>query len=164
MTAQMQRVLASADPNLPFSGFYSMSDLLVKIVATQRVEVALLSAMAALALLLSVVGIFALVANIVAQKTREIGIRIALGSSIRQAMVHIGAPGVRASALGIILGLILCAGALRAMHSVLYGVGVYDVPTILTVELTLASVTLIATIVPTGRIAGIDPAKTLRDE
>jgi len=50
------------------------------------------------------------------------------------------------------------------MHSVLYGVGVYDVPTILTVVLTLASVTLIATTVPTLRIAGIDPAKTLRDE
>ena len=164
LTAQMQRALASADPNLPFSGFSNMRDLLAKALATQRVEVALLSAMAALALLLSAVGIFALVANIVAQKTREIGIRIALGSSIRQAMVHIGAPGVRASVLGLILGLILCAGALRAMHSVLYGVGVYDVPTILTVVLVLAAVTLIATTVPTLRIARIDPAKTLRDE
>ncbi len=164
LTAQMQRALASADPNLPFSGFYSMRDLLVKTLTTQRLEVALLSAMAALALLLSAVGIFALVANIVAQKTREIGIRIALGSTIRQAMLHIGAPGARAAALGLILGLILCTGALRAMHSVLYGVGVYDAPTILTVVLVLASVTLIATTVPTLRIAGIDPAKTLRDE
>ncbi len=164
LTAQMQRALASADPNLPFSGFYSMRDLLATTLATQRVEVALLSTMAALALLLSAVGIFALVANIVAQKTREIGIRIALGSTTRQAMIHIGAPGVRASVLGLILGLILCAGALRAMHSVLYGIGVYDAPTLLTVVLTLASVTLIAITVPTLRIAGIDPAKTLRDE
>jgi predicted permease len=164
LTAQMQHALASADPNLPFSGFYGMRDLLAKTLATQRVEVALLSAMAGLALLLSAVGIFALVANIVAQKTREIGIRIALGSSIRQAMVHIGLPGLRASALGLILGLILCAGALRAMHSVLYGVGVYDVPTIFTVVLVLVSVTFIATAMPTLRIAGIDPAETLRDE
>ncbi|HEY6413450.1 MAG TPA: ABC transporter permease [Edaphobacter sp.] len=164
LTAQMQRALASVDPNLPFSGFYSMRDLLAKTLATQRVEVALMSAMAALALLLSAVGIFALVANLVAQKTREIGIRIALGSTIRQAMVHIGAPGVRASVLGVILGLILCAVALRAMHSVLYGIDVYDVPTILTVVLVLASVTLIASTVPTLRIAGIDPAKTLREE
>jgi predicted permease len=164
LTAQMQRALASADPNLPFSGFYSMRDLLAKTLATQRVEVALLSAMAVLALLLSAVGIFALVANIVAQKTREIGIRIALGSTIRQAMVHIGAPGIRASALGLALGLILCAGALRAMHSVLYGIGVYDVRTILTVVLMLAAVILAAAIVPTLRIAGIDPATTLRDE
>jgi hypothetical protein len=164
LTAQMQHALASADPNLPFSGFYSMRDLQAKTLATQRVEVALLSAMAGLALLLSAVGIFALVANIVAQKTREIGIRIALGSGIRQAMVHIGEPGVRASALGLIVGLILCAGALRAMHSVLYGIAVYDVPTMLTVVLMLASVALMAAIVPTLRIAGIDPAKTLRDE
>ena len=164
LTAQMQRALTSADPNLPFSGFYGMRDLLAKTLATQRVEVALLSAMAGLALLLSSVGIFALVANIVAHKTREIGIRIALGSSVRQAMVRVGAPGVRASLLGLFLGLILCAGALRAMHSVLYGVGVYDAPTILTVVLVLASVTLIATTVPALRIAGIDPAKTLREE
>jgi macrolide transport system ATP-binding/permease protein len=164
LTGQMQRALASSDPNLPFSGFYRMRDLLAKTLATQRIEVALLSAMAGLALLLSAVGIFALVANMVAQKTREIGIRIALGSTVEQAMIHIGAPGVRASALGLILGLILCAGALRAMHSVLYGIGVYDVPTIAAVVLTLACVTLVATAVPTSRIAGIDPAKTLREE
>jgi predicted permease len=164
LTAHMQRALASTDPILPFSGFYSMRDLQAKTLATQRVEVALLSAMAALALLLSAIGVFALVANIVAQKTREIGIRIALGSTIRHAMVDIGAPGVRASALGLILGLVLCAGALRVMHSVLYGVGVYDVPTILTAVLILAAITLIATAVPTLRIAGIDPATTLRDE
>jgi ABC-type antimicrobial peptide transport system permease subunit len=164
LTAQMQRALASADPNLPFSGFYSMRDLLAKTLATQRVEVALLSAMTALALLLSAVGIFALIANIVTQKTREIGIRLALGSTIRQAMIHIGAPGVRASALGLILGLILCVEALRAMHSVLYGIGVYDAPTLASVILILGLVTLLATILPTLRIARIDPAKTLREE
>jgi predicted permease len=164
LTGQMQRALASVDPNLPFAGFYSMRDLLAKTLATQRVEVALLSVMAVLALLLSAVGIFALVANLVAQKTREIGIRIALGSTVRQAMVHIGVPGVRAALLGLILGLIVCAGALRPMQSVIYGVGVYDVPTMLTIILTLASVILIAAIVPTVRIAAIDPATTLREE
>jgi putative ABC transport system permease protein len=164
LTAQMQRALATVDPNLPFSGFYLMNDLLAKTLATQRVEVALLSTMAVLALLLSAVGIFALVANIVAQKTKEIGIRMALGSTVQQAMVNIGGPGVRASGLGLILGLVLCAGALRAMRSVLYGVGIYDIPTILCVIMILASVTVIAGTVPTLRIARIDPAQTLRDE
>jgi len=164
LTAQMQRALASVDPSLPFSGFYKMQDLLAKTLATQRVEVALLSAMAALALLLSAVGIFALVANIVAQKTREIGIRMALGSTELQAMVNMGSPGLRASGLGLILGLMLCAGVLRAMRSVLYGVGIYDARTILCVTLILASVALIAATVPTLRIARIDPAQTLRDE
>src|SRR6185436_17895338 len=156
LTAQMQRALASVDPNLPFSGFYRMKDLLAKTLAIQRVEVALLSTMATLALLLSTVGIFALVANIVAQRTREIGIRIALGSTIRQAMLNIGTPGVRASALGLVLGLILSAGVLRVLKSVIYGVGVYDAPTILTVVLMLACTTLVAIVVPTMRIAQID--------
>ena len=164
LTAQMQRALASADPNLPFSGFYSMRDLLAKTLATQRVEVALLGALAALALLLSAVGIFALVANMVAQRTREIGIRMALGSTVGQAMVQIGRSGAGASVLGLFLGLALCAGALRVMRSVLYGVGVYDVPTLTTVVLTLVLVTLLATTLPTLRISKIDPANTLREE
>jgi predicted permease len=164
LTAQMQRALSGIDPNIPFSGFYSMRDLQARTLATQRVEVALLGAMAALALLLSAVGIFALVANIVAQKTREIGIRIALGSTIRQAMVHIGSPGASAATLGLILGLILCAAALRTMRSVLYGIAIYDLPTIVAVIGMLVAVTLIATTVPTLRIASIDPATTLRDE
>ena len=164
LTAQMQRALASVDPNLPFSGFYRMKDLLAKTLAIQRVEVALLSTMATLALLLSTVGIFALVANIVAQRRREIGIRIALGSTIPQAMLNIGTPGVRASALGLVLGLTLSAGVLRVLKSVIYGVGVYDAPTILAVVLMLACTTLVAIVVPTMRIAQIDPAQTLRDE
>ena len=164
LTEQMQKALASADPGLPFSGFYRMSDLEAKTLSTQRIEVALLSAMAALALLLSTMGIFALVASTVAQKTREIGIRIALGSTIRQAMTRVGGAGVKASCAGLIAGLLLCIAALRVMRSVLYGVGVYDLPTIATVVRALAVVTLLAAAVPVLRIARIDPATTLRDE
>ena len=164
LTAGMQRALASANPNLPASGFYGMKDLLARTLATQRIEVALLGAMAALALLLSAVGIFALVANMVAQRTREIGIRMALGSTVGQAMVQIGRSGAGASLLGLVLGLVLCAGALRVMRNVLYGIGVYDAPTLGTVVLTLVLVTLLATTLPTLRIAKIDPANTLREE
>src|SRR5580704_2385613 len=119
---------------------------------------------ASLALLLSAVGIFALVANIVAQKTREIGIRMARGSTIQKAMIHIGRTGVAAAALGLLLGLLLSAGGLRVMRSVLYGVDVYDLPTILVVVVTLSVVTLLATTAPALRVARIDPAKTLREE
>jgi predicted permease len=164
LPAHMQRALTSADPGLPFSGFFGMSELLDKSLSDQRIEVALLGAMAGLALLLSAVGIFALVASLVAQRTREIGIRMALGSSARQAMVHIGSAGVRAAGLGLAVGLLLCAGALRAMRSVLYGVGVYDWPTMAAVVGTLAFVTLLAATAPALRIARIDPATTLREE
>jgi hypothetical protein len=164
LTQQMQRALASADPGLPFSGFYAMSDLEAQTLSTQRIEVALLSAMAGLALLLSTLGIFALVANLVAQRTREIGIRIALGSSIRQAVVQVARAGVQASSAGLVLGLIASMGALRALRSVLYGVGVYDFPTIAAVVLTLALITVLAASIPALRVARIDPATTLRDE
>jgi len=164
LTEQMQRALHDADPGLPFSGFYAMNELRAQALVMQHIEVALLGAMAGLALLLSAVGIFALVANMVAQRTREIGIRIALGSTIRQAMSHIAGPGIRAAGLGLVSGLALSAFALRAMRNVLYGVGVYDAPSLAAVILTLAAVTAIASAAPALRIARIDPAKTLREE
>jgi ABC-type antimicrobial peptide transport system permease subunit len=164
LTAEMQRALASVDPSLPISGFYGMKDLLSRTLATQRIEVALLGAMAALALLLSAVGIFALVANMVAQRTREIGIRIALGSTVGQTIVEVARSGAGASGVGLFVGLVLCAGALRVMRSVLYGVGVYDAPTLSIVILTLLLVTLLAITLPTLRISKIDVVNTLREE
>jgi len=164
LTQQMQRALSSAAPGLPFSGFYRMSDLQAQALNTQRIEVALLSTMAGLALLLSAVGIFALVASLVTQRTRDIGIRIALGSSVRQAMAQISISGLGASAAGLAIGLALCFVTLRAMRSVLYGVGVYDAPSLGAVIATLAVVSLLAATIPALRIARIDPAKTLREE
>jgi macrolide transport system ATP-binding/permease protein len=164
LSAQMQRALSGVDPNLPFSGFYSLSDLMNTTLANQRVGVALLTVMAGLALLLSAIGIFSLVANMVLQRTREIGIRLALGSSVQQAMLKIGSSGLGASALGLVLGLILCIFALRAMRSVLYGIGVYDAPTIAAVVFTLAAIAVLATTIPVLKIARVNPAQTLRED
>jgi macrolide transport system ATP-binding/permease protein len=100
----------------------------------------------------------------VAQRTREIGIRMALGSSIGQVMVQVGRSGAAPSLVGLVLGLALSAGALRVMRSVIYGVGIYDSTTMLFTVLTLAVVTLLAVALPTLRIASIDPARTLREE
>lgn len=164
LTGQMQRALASVDPSLPFSGFYSMSDLEKKTLAAERVEVALLGSIAGLALLLSTLGIFALVATSVAQRTREIGIRIALGATVGQAMRSNAGVGIRATGAGLAIGLLGCLAALRVMRSVLYGVSVYDAPSLLAVVGILAGISVLATTLPTLRIAKIDPATTLRDE
>ncbi|MBS1804365.1 MAG: ABC transporter permease [Acidobacteria bacterium] len=164
LTEQMQRALSSVAPGLPFSGFYRMNDLQAKALSMQRIEVALLATMAGLALLLSAIGIFALVASLVTQRTRDIGIRIALGSTLRQAIAQISASGIGATAAGLLIGLALCAGVLPVMRSVLYGVGVYDIPSLATVFVALTLVSLIAATVPALRIAKIDPARTLRED
>jgi predicted permease len=164
LAAKMQRALGGVDSGLTFSGFYSMADLMGETLAMQRVEVALLTVMAGLALALSAVGIFALVMNIVAQRTRELGIRLALGATTKKTLLHVAATSVRACAVGGITGLLVTTGAVRALGNVIYGVGVYDIPTLAAVVLCLAAVTLVATIVPALRIRRIDPAKALRAE
>jgi ABC-type antimicrobial peptide transport system permease subunit len=161
---QMQRAFGSVAPGLPFSGFYSMSDLQAQTLATQRIQLALLGTMAALALLLSAIGIFSLVASSVTQCTREFGIRIALGAPTGRVMAHAANVGMLPAGAGLFLGLIGCMGALRVIRTALYGVGVYDVPSFLGVVLVFALVTSFATTIPTLRIAKTDPAATLREE
>jgi macrolide transport system ATP-binding/permease protein len=119
--SEMQHTMASVDPNLPFSGVYNMNDLMAETLAIQRLEVALLVTMASLALLLNAVGIFALVANIVLQKKRGIGIRMAMDSTIGRAMYQIARYRVIASLVGVAIGLILAAVALPAVRGALFG-------------------------------------------
>jgi predicted permease len=164
LTASMEQAMSAADPNLPISGFYSMNDLMRQELQTQRVEVLLLSTLAGLALLLSAIGIYALVSNLVEQRRREIGIRMALGSSIEQAMVHIGLSGIVAASGGLALGAVLSIFALRVLKSEVYGIGVYDPVTMVAAPGLLAVIAIAASLLPSLRISRIDPAETLRSE
>jgi predicted permease len=164
LTAAMQQALAQVDPNLPFSGFYSMQDLLAQNLVYQRVEVALLAALGGLAILLSAVGIYGLVSNLIVQRTREIGIRMALGSSIQKAMLDVGSTGVVAAAFGVVAGLALSFLALRILRSEIYGVGDYDPLTLISVPIILAVIAAGASFLPALRITKIDPSQTLRME
>jgi len=164
LTQAMEKAMADADPNLPFSGFYSMEDLMRQELQMQRVEVLLLGTLAGLALLLSAIGIYALVSNLVVQRTREIGIRMALGSSVERAMVEIGSSGVTAAAAGLAVGVVLSFVALRVLRSELYGVGIYDPLTLLAAPALLAVIAMAASWLPALRISRIDPALTLRSE
>ena len=164
LTAAMQQALTQVDPHLPFSGFYSMQDLLADNLAYQRMEVALLGALGGLALLLSGVGIYGLVSSLIVQRTREIGIRMALGSSIRQAMVDVGSAGVAAAGFGVIAGLALSLLVLRVLHSEIYGVGDYDPLTLIAVPIILGVIAAGASFLPALRIIRIDPSQTLRME
>jgi ABC-type antimicrobial peptide transport system permease subunit len=160
----MQKALAGSAPSLPFSGFYRLGDLQELALSEQRVQVFLLSILAALALLLSIVGVYGLVANAVAQRRREIGIRMALGSTLPRAMRNVAGSGMTAVLLGLSTGLILAAFVLRIMKNQLYGVRSLDPATLIAVSVFLFSAALLASFAPTLRIASIDPASTLRAE
>ncbi len=164
LTASMQRALASVDPNLPFSGFYSMEALQAEALTMQRVQVSLLSALAILALLLSGVGIYGLVSHAVVERRREMGIRLALGSTRQQAISTIGRSGLLAAIAGLAAGLLLSIPALRVLRTALYGVGVYDPVALAATCGILLAVALVATAIPAFRIAKVNPAETLRVE
>jgi predicted permease len=160
----MQRALADADPSLPFAGFQSLKELQNEALQQQRFEVLLLGTLAALALLLSLIGVYGLVSNMVAQRTREIGIRMALGSTVKEAMVEIGKSGIVAVTCGLVAGLALAAVMTRLIASELYGVKSHDPVTFGAVLTLLALTALLAAFAPTMRIARISPAMTLRAE
>lgn len=164
LTEAMQHALTAVDPDLPFSGFYSMQQILDEQLQMQRMQVLLLTVLGGLALVLSAIGIYSLVSNLVVQRTREIGIRIALGSSIQEAMVHIGSSGLVAAGVGLIAGIGLSFVAMRALASQIYGVKTYDPLTFGAVLLVLALIALAASFLPTLRISRIQPADTLRVE
>ncbi len=164
LTESMQKALAEADPSLPFSGFYSMDQVLAAQLQQQRIEVLLFSTLAGLALLLSSIGIYSLVSNLVVQRTREIGIRIALGSTIGRAMVEVGQSGAAAAGVGLLAGLGLALAAVRVLSSEIYGVRIYDPVTFVAVPALLALIAGVASLLPTLRIGSIEPAETLRAE
>src|SRR3984885_3066523 len=141
--AAMQRALSSVDPNLPFASFRTMDDLLATALAQQRIEVALLSSLAVLAVLLAALGIFALVSSVITDRQREFGIRIALGSPLSDSMLVAGRSGVVPAVIGLATGLTLGLVVLRAMRSALFG---------------------LASLLPALRITRIQPVEVLRAE
>jgi hypothetical protein len=164
LTESMQKAIAEVDPQLPIASFHRLNDLQALALRQQRFEVLLLGTLAALALLLSLVGVYGLVANMVAQRTREIGIRMALGSTVQQAMVEVGTSGIVAVALGLVGGLALSTISVRLIKSELFGVKTYDPMTFSVVLALLISTAMAAAFLPTRKIARIDPALTLRAE
>lgn len=156
--------LKSASPDLPFSATFTMDDLRGSALSQQQLGVLLLSALAGLGLLLSAIGIYGLIASLVVQRRREIGIRMALGANLRDVMMEIGRSGVNATLQGLAAGLFLAFFAVRVLRSFIYGVSTHDTVTLIAVPVILTVVAFAAAFIPTLRIARIEPAETLRSE
>ena len=163
LAGEMQKAIRAIDPRLPFSTFKSMEDLQDSAVVRQRYEATLFSIFAALALLLAALGIYGLVANSVTQRTREIGIRMVLGASVREAIASIVTPGVQLAAIGTALGLVLTWFASALIRNLIWGVQPHDPLTYIVVTALMFAIAASASVLPALRLIKLDPAETLRD-
>jgi ABC-type antimicrobial peptide transport system permease subunit len=153
--------VAGINPTLPFFAVKSMDEYLDRALLPRRVPMLLASAFAAVALLLSAVGIYGVLAYGVAQRRREIGIRLALGSTGMEVFGLI----LREGALIVVVGLALGFGGLIALRSaltaVLFGVTPLDVTVLLSVTAALVVVAFLAMVIPARRASRVSPATAL---
>ena len=162
--AGMTSAVQSVDAQLPFAGFHSMEDVRSRALAGERLQAALLAALAGLALLLAAVGIYGLIANSVAERSRELVIRLALGATVPQAMRAVALPGVALAGAGIVAGSVLAGLASPLLGHLLWGVRPGDPLTFFAVALCLVAVAAAASFLPALRIARLNAAETLRQD
>ena len=145
-------------------GAQSMDSIVASSLATRRFAMILLGAFAALALGLAVVGIYGVISYLVGERTREVGIRMALGARPFDIVRQILAQGVKLALLGILLGGAAALALTRLMSRLLYGITATDPLTFVSVAVLLAAVALAACYVPARRASRVDPMVALRYE
>jgi len=162
VTSLLRARLAAIDPDLPFTDIKTLQFYVDRSVEEPRFRAMLIAAFAALALILAAVGVFGLISYSVTQRTREIGIRVALGASPRQVLLAVVREGLTLAVAGIAVGLVGAALATRALSAFLFGVGTTDPVTFSAVALLLLVVALAASYIPSRRALKVDPVVALR--
>jgi putative ABC transport system permease protein len=156
--------MKSIDPAMPLANYRTMESLVATALARPRFSAFLLSLFALTALLLTVVGLYGVVAYAVSQRTQEIGIRIALGASGRDVLALVIRQGMLSAVIGLAVGVLCALGLTRALATQLYGVKPADLPTFAGVSLILLLAALAACWFPARRAARVDPVIALRHE
>ena len=160
----VRSVVKEFDANMPIAGLGPMSDLLATSIADRKFNMFLLSAFAMVALTLAAVGIYGLIAYSVAQRTREMGIRIALGALPGDVLLLVVRQGASLALIGIVVGSLGAIAATRWMRSMLYQIDPLDPITFGTVGLALAAVAIGASWIPARRAASVSPVVAMRTE
>jgi ABC-type antimicrobial peptide transport system permease subunit len=162
VTAAVQRALAELDPEMQLFDVVGMTDRIERSLNPRRAPMLLSLVFGALALLLAAVGIYGVLAYQVVQRTREIGIRMALGSDRTRILKLVLGEGVALMAVGILAGLAGAAALRGVITSQLYGVGPLDVRVTLTVAGVLAIASVAACLGPARRASRVDPVNALQ--
>jgi putative ABC transport system permease protein len=160
----VRTALAEVDPQMPLASPMAMETLIENSVGRRRLAVVLLSLFAGLGLALAATGIYGVMSYDVAQRTQELGVRMALGAARRDLLRLVLSRGARLAGAGVLLGVAGSLALTRAIESQLFGVRATDVPTFAAVAMLLAGVGLVATLVPAMRAMRLDPVRALRQE
>jgi putative ABC transport system permease protein len=162
--AAVRGAVRSLDPELPLFNVRALDAVVADSLATRRLAAALLSAFAGAAVFLAVVGISGVVTHAVGRRSREIGLRMALGARRAQVVAGLLRQGATPIAGGLALGLLGALAAGRALSGLLYGVTRHDPATLALTAIAIAAVAVLATYLPARRAAGVDPLVVLRSE
>ncbi len=156
--------VAEVDPDQPLQGLQTMEDLVSDSVSTPRFRALLMSVFGSMALLLAVVGLYGVIAYSVSQRTKEIGVRMALGATRTSVLGMVVREGAPMLAGGVVLGMVGAFVLSRFLESMLFGVEAHDPVVFAGVPALLSAVAVAAMLIPARRAAGVDPVRTLGEE
>jgi predicted lysophospholipase L1 biosynthesis ABC-type transport system permease subunit len=160
----LREELRSIDPRLPIITLQTMEDAIAFTLLPQRVASRLLSLAGGLGLLLAAVGLYGVLSFLVAQRTREVGVRMALGAEAGQVVRMVVRRGLRLAAVGAVVGLVLAALVTRFLQSLLFGVSAFDPAVFALMTLATLAIAGFASWIPARRASGVDPMVALRHE
>ncbi len=161
---QLRRLVTSMDSSQPLSNVATMDQLISRSVTSERTLMFLITTFAVLALALAAIGIYGVLSFWVNQRTREIGIRLALGADRQNILRVVLREGIKLTVIGLAIGVPLALGLTNLLPNVLYGVGRHDPVTFVAIALILGAVAVLACYVPARRAAKVDPMVALRYE
>jgi len=164
LAGEVKKAIAGIDPDLPVTSVMSMETVISDSIGDYRLYMQLLSVFAAVAALLAAIGIYGVISYFVNERTREIGIRVALGAHRGDILRLIAGLGLKLALLGVVVGLALAVGLTRFIATFLYGVKATDPETYTIVAAGLIGVALLACYIPTRRAMRVDPMVALRYE
>ncbi|MGI9114588.1 MAG: ABC transporter permease [Chthoniobacterales bacterium] len=164
MADAIRREILAIDPEQAVFNVATMKEIVADSISLRRLSMFLLAGFAALALLLAAIGIYGVLAQTVAQRTHEIGIRMALGAQMRDVLKLILGHGMALAGIGIVAGVLGALGVTRLIANLLFGVAATDPSTFLAISLLLGAVAFLACYLPARRAALVQPMEALRYE